>query len=130
MGATLTSEVKEFIHENIASYEDLQILLLMHDHPGRKWDAVDIAEQLRIEPLSASTHLMNLHWKGLIGHEKSKSHLYDFQYVPLPQPKEEQVSALASTFDRARVEVVDYIFKMSRGHLQSFADAFKIKKDK
>lgn len=77
MGAVaLSSEVGTFIDENIASYEDLQILLLMHEHPGRNWNALDVAEQLRIDPLSASNHLMNLHAKGLVEHKTGRGSFY------------------------------------------------------
>ncbi len=128
----LTNEVKTFISENISSYEDLQVLLLMHEHPGRNWDAVDIAENLRIEPMSASTHLMNLHTRGLVEHNAARGPFYEFQYSlhSTSIAREQQISALAAAFERARAEVVDYIFQKSRGQLQSFADAFKVKKDK
>lgn len=120
-----SSEVKNFINDNITSYEDLQVLLLMHQHPGRNWDAADIAEHLRIEPLSASQHLMNLHQRGLIGHRDKKSPLYQYSYMRHPEPTESKICALAAAFDKARTEVVDYVYKRSR--LNSFADAFKLK---
>ena len=126
---SLSTEVRTFIDENISSYEDLQVLLLMHDHPGRKWDASDIAEQLRIEPFSASQHLMKLCKKGLVAHKDSSGALYDFEYTPYPEAKEQHISALAMAFERARADVVDYIFKKSRTQFQSFADAFNFKKD-
>lgn len=127
--AALSKEVKTFIDENISTFEDLQVLLLMHGRPGYKWDAAAVAEQLRIDPISASSHLMKLYARGLISHKTNKGILYDFEYSPHVGNKEHQISALAAAFERARTEVIDYIFLKSRGQLQSFADAFKVKKD-
>jgi predicted transcriptional regulator len=126
----LSAEVKGFINENISSYEDLQVLLLLRDHTGRRVNVVDVAEYLRIEPISAAKHLMNLHSRGLVAHETTRGPYYDYEYLPYPEAQEKRISAVAAAFDRARGEVVDYIFKMNRGQLQSFADAFKVKKDK
>jgi hypothetical protein len=112
--SSLSTEVRAFIDKNISCYEDLQILLLLHSHPEREWDAVDVADQLRIEPFAASGYLMGLFERGLLEHPVQRGTFHSFQYTPYPDIKDKQVSELAAAFESTRLEIVDYITKRNR----------------
>ena len=114
MKTDLSNQMKEFLDKNISSYEDLQILLLLHSQSEKHWTALEVAEALRIEPLSAARHLKDLHTRGLLRHPERSGPLYDFQYRTFAETNEDQVYELAKAFETARWVIVDYISKQRR----------------
>ena len=123
--ATLSSEIQNFINENIRSVEELEVLLALRKRPERDWDAVDVSHELRIDPISASNYLMGLYLKGLLSHQEHKGCFYSYRYRAVPEKKDKQLAELAMAFERARTDVVDYIFASQRRQFQSILESFR-----
>lgn len=126
--ALLSTGIQTFIDENIRCVEELEVLLVLRKHPEKDWDAVDVSHELKIDPISASNYLMGLYLKGLLGHQEHKGRFYSYRYRTVPKAKDKQLSELAAAFERARSEVVDYIFTSQRRQFRAFSEVFDLKK--
>ena len=130
MSALLSTEIKTFLDSKIDSVDELEVLLLVRTKPAKEWDALEIARELRLDPITASTLLMSLYVKGLIGHQEKKGRLNEFCYGESPKESDRPLSELATLIQRARTEVIDYVTTQQRRQLQAFSDAFDPKKGK
>jgi hypothetical protein len=52
--STFASELLQFIHDHIHSVGQLEVLLLLRQHPERTWSPEDVSQALRTIPSSAS----------------------------------------------------------------------------
>jgi hypothetical protein len=114
MKTVLSTETKDFLDRHISSDDELQILLLLHSQPQKRWTAMEVGEAVRMEPLSAARHLMDLHKKGLVRHHEQSGALYDFQYRLYIEAEEDQVYELSKAFETASWVISDYISKRRR----------------
>lgn len=126
--AVLSNEAQAFIDENIRSVDELEILLLLRKHPEKEWDAVDVAREIKIDPVSASNYLMGLYLKTLLGHQEHRGRFYSYRYRAHVKAKDKPLTELASAFERARSEVIDYIFTSQRRQFRAFSEVFDVKK--
>src|ERR1051326_5760778 len=62
----IPSDVKQFIAKHISSVDQLEVLLLLRDHPEREWSAQDVGRQLHMSYASALLRLANLRSRGLV----------------------------------------------------------------
>ena len=106
----------------------LEILLLLHQTPLRNWTAPDVARELRIDPLWAAAQLELLYARGLAERAGISPHLYRFR--PQTQSLDETVDTLAQAYADRRVSVISLIYAKPPDALRSFADAFRLRKDK
>lgn len=108
------------------SVEQLEILLLLRAHRGRDWSAEEIAKELRIAALSAANRLLDLAGRGLLV-EASPGR---FRYEPNDQALGAAVEGLAKVYPERRVSVIEIIFSKPNDVIRTFADAFKLRRDK
>ena len=124
----LSEDVKKFIVEHINSLEQLEVLLLLHRHPQQEWTAHDVSQELRIAPASAAVRLADLQTGGLVAVSEASDPLY--RYHPQKPDFEPTVNSLAKGYAEYRVTVINLIFSKPLDKIQTFADAFKFRKDK
>ena len=119
-------DVEAFIAAHLQSVAQLEILLLLHSQPGRPLTAQQVGETLRIDPQWAATELERLRQRGLFTAEEECS----FCYAPVARELRDAVDGLAKSFSTHRVSVITLIFSTPSDSVGSFADAFKIRRDK
>ena len=126
MASDLSAEIIRFIQEHIKTVASLDILLLMYRNPTREWTAEGIAVDLRTNPITVRGFLDFFVEKGLITRIADNR----YQYRASAAALDSNVAALAREYSMRPVTVVNTIYSApGDDKLQSFADAFKLKKD-
>ncbi len=128
MADPLPGEVTKLIREHIVSVDQLEVLLLAHRDPAREWTAAEVADELRTNPVMASTTLTDLSYRGFLTMTDPQRQAYAYRAVG---NNARAVDMLASTYPTFRHRIIELIFTSRRSDdaLANFADAFRIKKD-
>ena len=124
----ITARVKQFITEQVDSVMQLEVLLLLAEQPGKVWTPPDLAAQLRIDAGWVEGQLRGMAGRGLIW--LSDGSPPQFRYEPRAPELGETVAELARAYADRRVTVIGLIFAKPVDKLRSFADAFRIRKDR
>lgn len=106
----------------------LELLLLLQANPSRAWTAPEVAQQLRIEPSWATGQLGELSSRGLLAPAPDAPEAY--RYAPNPPELDATVVQLSKDYAERRVTVITLIFSKPVDKLRTFADAFRLRKDK
>lgn len=119
-------DVEAFIAAHLKSVAQLEILLLLHGQPSQPLSPLQVGETLRIDPQWAAAELERLQQRGLFTADEQGS----YTYAPASQELGDAVDGLARAFSTHRVSVITMIFSTPSDSVGSFADAFKIRRDK
>lgn len=125
-GGELSAEIRRFIGEHIDSAEQLEILLLLHRSPDKDFAAQDVSQVIYTVPASATMRLEALVAGGFLASSGGADPRYRF--APRSQELRRQVDTLAAAYRADRVSVIKMIFSRPPDQLQSFADAFRLRK--
>jgi DNA-binding Lrp family transcriptional regulator len=121
----LPEGVRRLIADSIDSVEQLEILLLLLQHPARTWTAETVARELRISPLSAGDRLEDLTRDALLARVKG---IEEYRYAPGSAALDEAARGLAAAYTERRVTVINLIFSKPVDKIRTFADAFRLRK--
>lgn len=124
-GGELSDAIRRFIHDNIHSVEQLEVLLLLADSAGQEWDAAQVSQKLYTQPESVARRLSDLHAQGLLA-TGSAPGLY--RYVAPTPALDEVVRGLALAYKERKDAVIGAIFSRPLDNLRTFADAFRIRR--
>lgn len=129
-GGDRTSEiptaVRDLIHQHIDSVEQLEVLLLLHDHGDRDWSAEDVSQELRTNQESTAARLADLTARGLVAEGATRD---VYRYAPRTHDINAAVAGLAREYSVRRVSVITLIFAKPLDRIRSFADAFRLRRD-
>lgn len=117
--------MRRLIADSIDSVEQLEILLLLLQHPERTWGAESVARELRISPLSAGDRLEDLTRDALLARVGGGE---EYRYAPGSAELDEAVRGLATAYTERRVTVINLIFSKPVDKIRTFADAFRLRK--
>jgi len=106
----------------------LELLLLLQASAGRAWTAAAVAQQLRIDPSWTAGQLSELVARGLAAPATDAPDA--FRYAPTPPGLDGTIVQLAKDYAERRVTVITLIFSKPVDKLRTFADAFRLRKDK
>jgi hypothetical protein len=120
----LPEGVRRLIADSIDSVEQLEILLLLQQHPERTWTAESVARELRVSPLSAGDRLEDLTHDALVARVQGE----EYRYAPETAALDEAVKGLATAYTERRVTVINLIFSKPVDKIRTFADAFRLRK--
>lgn len=118
--------MRRLIADHIDSVEQLEILLLLYQHPERSWSAESVARELRISAMSAGDRLKDMARAGILS--KVQGAEGEYRYEPDPQMGE-AVAGLATAYSERRVTVINLIFSKPVDKIRTFADAFRLRRD-
>ena len=124
----ISQDVRHLIVERIDSVVQLEVLLLLKSEAQRAWAAADVAQQLRIEPQWAAGQLEELASRGLLGVAGEPPGGY--RYAPATPGLDAAVGQLERDYAERRVTVITLIFSKPVDKLRTFADAFRLRKDR
>jgi hypothetical protein len=122
----LPEPVRRLIAEHIDSVEQLEILLLLYQHPERSWSEESVARELRISPMSAGDRLKDMARAAILS--KVQGSEGEYRYTPDAQMGE-AVAGLAAAYSERRVTVINLIFSKPVDKIRTFADAFRLRRD-
>jgi hypothetical protein len=120
--------IQQFISVHIQSLEELEILLLLLDNPRKEWGTLAICSALLMERPIAETALVNLENSALV----FKRTVADEQLYRINSTKPDQVATLnevAQWYATHRLKIITLICRQPLNRLQSFADAFRFRKE-
>ena len=124
----IPQEVRSLIANHIDSVVQLEILLLLHASPGAEFSGADISTQLRIDAGWAEGQLAELCARGLLKCSDQTPRKY--QFGPRDSRLVAATNELARAYSDRRVSIISLIFSKPVDKIQSFADAFRFRKDK
>lgn len=126
----ITARVKQFITEHLDSVMQLELLLQIASCAGKTCTAPELAQQLRIDAAWVEAQLRAMAAVGLIGASELSGSASQFKYEPRTPELAATVDELARAYADRRVTVIGLIFAKPTDKLRSFADAFRIRKDR
>ena len=127
----LPKDVQRFIADHISSVVVLEALLMLFARPGRGWSAGQLGAELRVDPVWTERELAELARRGVIrrgeGARAGEPALYEY---PEDAPTRATLAGLAECYQERRVSVISLIFAKPAEAIQTFADAFNLRKDR
>lgn len=126
--AGISSEIRQFITDNIDSVAQLEALLLLRSGVGRAWPPDLVAERLYIQPRTAAELLKVLHERELVMLADANAPTY--RYGPTTAERVRLVEDLAVAYARELVAVTKVIHSKASRNVQWFANAFRLREDK
>ena len=127
----VSAEVSNFLADHIESVLELELLLVLRGDAARTWTATDLATQLRIDPAFAAAQLEKFYDRRLLSAERGTDRPDPtYRYAPSSAELDAAVAAVAAAYATHRVTVIGLIFSKPTSNLRTFADAFRIRKDK
>ena len=126
-GNGIPEEVKVFLANNIDSILELEILLLLRADAQRAWTAADLAKELKIDPAWAEEQLIRFSARGVLW--RTDQSPIQFRYAPA-EALDATIARVAEAYVSHRVSIIGLIFSKPTSNLKTFADAFRIRKDK
>jgi hypothetical protein len=121
-------EIRNFLVDYIDSVLELELLLLLRAEPARTWTAGALAKELKIDPAFAAQQLAHFHHRKLVARTEEPDPAY--RYAPHAAQLDATVASVAAAYATHRVTIIGLIFSKPTSNLKSFADAFRIRKDK
>jgi len=114
----------------VHSYEELEILLLLHERREGRWSIDSVAAELRLPETLATTALAGLHARGLL--ERAPGEPGKFWYDPASSRCDAQIASLGRTYREDRFAVVEVMSASALGRIRSsalrtFAEAFRLR---
>jgi hypothetical protein len=122
----LPEDVHRFLHQNIDSVEQLEVLLLLWRTPERGWTSDDVATAVYSHPTSVVRRLAMLLGQGLLREREPGC----YQYAPRTADLHETVSHLDHMYRERRVAVITLIASKPIENVRAFSDAFRIRRKK
>lgn len=120
-------ELRQFIDRNIESIVQLETLLLLRQDPNRGWNADQIAKSLYIPPEMSGALIADLSRRGFVKPLSPAEATYSYQ--PADSESDLMIAQLARFYDERRVAVVSLIYSKPVNKVQTFADAFRLRKE-
>lgn len=127
MDDAFPADVRAFIAEHISSIAELEMLLLLRSDPAKNWDVAEISKALYATPEMAAGQLSSLQNRGLLVASEEPENRY--RYQPGSPELEGMVNRLAELYRDRRVSVITVLYSEPVNKVQTFADAFKLRKD-
>ena len=122
----IPEEVKRFADANIESIDQLEILRVLGETPGKEWDAAALAAAVQAEPKAVAAHLAALHGRGLLAAEKRGADWVG-RYGPQTPELADQVGRLLQLYRERPVTMIKMIYARAKDSLAVFSDAFRFR---
>lgn len=121
-----------FLLERIASYEELELLLLLRKESQGLHSVAELASALDLSEETALSSLERLAARGMCQRGGAAR---PFRYAPATPEIARRVDELARAYEGARLSVIrimneNAVKRMRAAAIRSFADAFRLRKKK
>jgi len=127
----LPDSVQTLLREHVSTFEQLEVLLLMHAHPHDDWTATAVAERSHIPEDLVNRGLTDLSGSGLIEQVRENPAAYCF--APRTTHLRQAAADLAVAYRDQRALVmstmsVNAIERIRSETLRAFSDAFVLRR--
>ena len=127
MNDDFPADIKQFIADNIDTVAQLELLLLLRSESGKQWTAEEAGKALYSSAEVTALQMADLQQKRLLVAGGAAG---TFIYRPEPSDLARLVDRLADLYRERRVTVITAIYTKPIDKIRSFADAFRLRKDK
>jgi hypothetical protein len=127
MNEDFPADIKGFIADNIDTVAQLELLLLLRSESGKMWTAEDAGKALYSSADVTALQMADLQQKRLLAPGAGPN---TFIYRPEPVEVARLVDRLADLYRERRVAVITAVYTKPIDKIKSFADAFRLRKDK
>jgi hypothetical protein len=127
MATDFPAEIEQFIGQHIESLAQLEMLLLLRQESARNWSSFDLARQLYVTPDVCDGIIADLERRGFVLREAADSSLV--RYRTGGADVDRLIDQLASLYHQRRVAVITLIYSKPIKKVQTFADAFRIRRE-
>jgi DNA-binding transcriptional MocR family regulator len=126
----LDADIQRLLFEHVASYEQLEALLLLHTDAGQFRSVSELAAKLRIDDSSVAAALEELTAHRLL--EKRAGGPLAYRYAPAEADMLAVVDRLAAVYNEQRLEIIrqmsaNAIERLRSSAARTFADAFLLR---
>lgn len=122
--SAIPDDVIGLVNKHITTVWALELLLLLRQDRARAWKINELAKELRASTHVVTREVPSLIAAGLVGEVDS-----GFRYAPARPELDETVERLDNLYKQFPVTIVRHIALAPHREAQSFADAFKFRKD-
>jgi hypothetical protein len=122
----ITEEAQQFIAQHVQSIEQLEIFLTLGNGEDRSWSVDEVFRKIQSNEKSISDCLGYFLKQGVAILEKEGRYKISREpsnLVPI-------ASELQKAYRERQVTIIEMIYKKPPRQIQSFADAFRLRKDK
>ena len=123
-GGELPASVRSLIAHHISSALDLEVLLALR-REDRAWRPHELARELRTDPTATEGAVRTLAEALILAVDDD-----GFRYRPAAPETGRAVDELADAYARNRVRVIEFIYKRPSDRVTTFADAFKLRRER
>jgi hypothetical protein len=123
----LSADLIDFIRRCIPTYQAAEVLLFFAAHPERSFSPEDVVVSMRpvvITLPAAKEYLRLFAAQGLVAEDAGR-----FAYAPRSADLEDSIGWLAHAYNETPVTLIRVIYQVADANIQSFADAFKLRRD-
>lgn len=125
MSDEFPADLRQFIIDYFDSVAELEVLLLLRNSPDKLWAAADVSKALRAATDVSGEQLALLRNRRFLRQDEG-----GFGYSPATPELQHLVDRLADIYKARHVSVITLIYSKPVDKVQTFADAFKLRKDK
>ena len=118
-------EVLQYVDRTFRSVWPFELLQLLTRSPQRAWEGEALVHELRASMSLVSGALRTLERAGLVSVDEQEM----YQFEPASAELEEMARALIDLYNRKPHAVMRAVFSAPTDRIQTFADAFRLRKD-
>jgi DNA-binding MarR family transcriptional regulator len=127
MATDFPAEIEQFIGQHIESLAQLETLLLLRRESARSWSCEDLSRQLYVTPDVCTGIIADLERRGFAVRDAAKGDT--FSYRSASPAIDELIDQLANLYQQRRVAVITQIYSKPVKKVQTFADAFRLRRE-
>jgi DNA-binding MarR family transcriptional regulator len=121
-------DLGRFLDANVETFEQLEILRLLGEDPQKEWGVADLGREVQAAPQAVAAHLTALQGRGLLQTVTRGADRF-CRHGPATAELEGLLSRLLQVYRERPVTTIKRVYARARTALQSFADAFRIRKE-
>jgi hypothetical protein len=124
MSDDFPAELKQFIAQHVESLAQLEALLILRQDPLARWQATELAKRLYITPEMCEAILANLRQHGF-----AELAAEGYYYQAKSAEADRTLADLCTMYQQRRVAVITEIYSKPVSKVQTFADAFRLRRE-
>jgi DNA-binding MarR family transcriptional regulator len=126
MANDFPAEIEQFIGQHIESLAQLETLLVLRREPGRSWSCADLARQLYVTADVCTGIVGDLERRGFVLRDAK---IDSIQYRSAGAEADQIIDQLACLYQQRRVAIITQIYSKPVKKVQTFADAFRFRRE-
>jgi DNA-binding MarR family transcriptional regulator len=127
MATDFPAEIEQFIGQHIESLAELEMLLVIRREPERSWSCIELARQLYVTTEVCTGIVGDLERRGFVLRDAADAEL--IRYRSGGPETDRLIDRLAGLYQERRVAVITQIYSKPVKKVQTFADAFRFRRE-